>query len=102
MTLTKGRLETTERYRKAKLDRFSLYLPKGQGQIIKAHAKQFQPQDGTPGAAGYSPAGSVNAFINRAIREAMERDLATVVPKPILEHVKAEGKTIAISDGDRA
>lgn len=42
-------------------DRINLTVPKGQKEVIKAHADKH---DG----------GSVNAFINRAIDEAMERD----------------------------
>lgn len=44
-----------------KLDRVNLTMPKGKKELIKAHAAQ---KDG----------GSVNAFINRAIDETMERD----------------------------
>lgn len=44
-----------------KLDRVNLTMPKGKKELIKAHAAK---QDG----------GSVNAFINRAIDETMERD----------------------------
>lgn len=43
-----------------KLDRVNLTMPKGQKDIVKAHAE----------AQGES----VNAFINRAINETMERD----------------------------
>lgn len=46
-------------------DRVNLTVPKGVKEELKQHADQF---DG----------GSVNAFINRAIREAMERDQAQV------------------------
>ena len=46
-------------------DRVNLTVPKGMKEELKLHADQF---DG----------GSVNAFINRAIREAMERDQAQV------------------------
>lgn len=42
-------------------DRINLTIPKGQKNIIKAHAEKH---DG----------GSVNAFINRAITNQMERD----------------------------
>lgn len=42
-------------------DRINLTVPKGEKEIIKAHADQY---DG----------GSVNAFINRAIDETMQRD----------------------------
>lgn len=44
-----------------KLDRVNLTMPKGKKEIIKAHAAK---KDG----------GSVNAFINRAIDETMQRD----------------------------
>lgn len=44
-------------------DRINLTVPKGQKEVIKAHADSH---DG----------GSVNAFINRAISETMERDNA--------------------------
>lgn len=44
-----------------KYDRVNLTLPKGQKEIIKTHAEKY---DG----------GSVNAFIQRAIAETMERD----------------------------
>ena len=45
-----------------KLDRINLTVPKGRKDIIKAHAEARSE--------------SVNAFINRAISEAMERDNA--------------------------
>lgn len=47
-------------YNAGAYDRFSLMLPKGRKDIIKAHAT----------ACGES----VNGFINRAIDETMERD----------------------------
>ena len=50
-------------FNKQKYDRVSLMLKKGQKEIIKTHAERF---DG----------GSVNAFIQRAIAETMERDNA--------------------------
>ena len=46
-----------------KYDRINLTIPKGQKEVLKAHAEKY---DG----------GSVNAFIQRAIAEAMERDNA--------------------------
>lgn len=42
-------------------DRINLTVPKGQKEVIKAHADKY---DG----------GSVNAFINRAITKQMEQD----------------------------
>ena len=44
-----------------KYDRINLTVPKGEKELIKAHAEKH---DG----------GSVNGFIQRAIRETMERD----------------------------
>ena len=44
-----------------KLDRVNLTMPKGRKEVVKAHAE--------------SRGESVNAFINRAIKETMERDL---------------------------
>ena len=45
-------------------DRINLTVEKGYKEVIKVHAELF---DG----------GSVNGFINRAIKEAMERDIAS-------------------------
>ena len=57
-------------YRKAwtaeKLDRANLTMPKGKKDTVKAHAE----------AQGES----LNAFINRAIDEAMERDSTATEP----------------------
>ena len=52
--------ESNRKWDAANLDRMSIALPKGSREAIKAHAA----------ARGES----VNAFITRAIREAMERD----------------------------
>ena len=49
------------RYNDKAYDRINLTVPKGDKDKIKAHAEKY---DG----------GSVNAFIQRAIREAIERD----------------------------
>jgi len=49
------------RYNDKTYDRINLTVPKGDKEIIKAHAEKH---DG----------GSVNGFIQRAIRETMERD----------------------------
>lgn len=56
---TKAHLEGNKRYQD-KLDRIVFYVDKGNKDVIKAHAE-------THGE-------SVNAFVNRAIDETMERD----------------------------
>lgn len=48
------------RYNEKAYDRINLTVPKGQKEIIKAHAE--------------TQSESVNGFIQRAIQEAMERD----------------------------
>ena len=60
MTVSKAQQKAVNKYIAEKLDRVNLTMPKGQKEIVKAHAD-------THGE-------SLNAFINRAIREAMERD----------------------------
>ena len=55
-----GNSEYRNKWISEKLDRVNLTMPKGQKETIKAHAE----------AQGES----LNAFINRAINETMERD----------------------------
>lgn len=57
-----GERATKDEYNKAKFDRFLVTVPKGDKDKIQAHAE----------ARGES----VNAFVKRAISEAMERDNA--------------------------
>ena len=52
-----------DRYNAKVYDEIKLRVPKGQKEVIKIHAEKY---DG----------GSVNAFIQRAISETMERDNA--------------------------
>lgn len=54
-----------------KLDRINLTVPKGQKEVIKAHSE----------ARGES----VNAFVNRAIQETIERDNAALSGSSITE-----------------
>ena len=67
--------QAVKKYISTKLDRQEIYLPKGFKKTLKDHAKTHQKEEGNPGLPGYSPAGSVNAFVNRAIRETMLRDV---------------------------
>lgn len=68
-----AQMQCVAKYRN-KFDRMEIMLPKGHRKIVKEHAKKYQKQEGEPGKAGYSPQGSVTAFVARAIYEAMERD----------------------------
>ena len=67
MPVSKAQQKATNKYISKAYDRVNLTLPKGQKDEIQAHAA----------AQGES----VNAFINRAIMEAMERDKAAGAPQ---------------------
>ena len=60
MPVSKAQQRAVNKYMAANYDRINLTVPKGQKNTIKAHA-QAQGE-------------SLNAFINRAITETMERD----------------------------
>ena len=60
MPVSKAQQKAVNKYMSENYDRINLTVPKGQKEIIKAHAE----------AQGES----VNGFINRAIDETMERD----------------------------
>ncbi len=60
MPTTKAQQRAVHKYVKEKYDRLELTMPKGKKAEIKAHAE--------------SQGESVNAFVNRAIDETMERD----------------------------
>lgn len=62
MTVSKAQQKATNKYIAGNYDRINLTLPKGQKEVVKAHAE----------AQGKS----VNGFINEAIEEKMERDSA--------------------------
>lgn len=62
MPASKAQQKAVAKYMKNNYDNFQLRMPKGNKDIIKAHAE--------------SNGESVNGFINRAIDEAMERDKA--------------------------
>lgn len=59
-------------------DRINLTVPKGQKEAIKEHAKKRDQ-------------GSVNAFIQRAIKETMERETAREAPGPSTGDEKPAG-----------
>lgn len=60
MATTKASQRAVNKYMKENYDRVNLTMPKGKKEEVQAHATQCGE--------------SVNAFINRAIDEAMERD----------------------------
>ena len=57
---SKAQQKSVNKYMKSNYDRVNLVMPKGKKDIIQAHAAQQGE--------------SVNAYINRAIDEAMQRD----------------------------
>lgn len=61
MPISKAQQKAVTKYVKENYDRFSVTMPKGQKEILMAHAAAMGD-------------GSLNAFINRAIQETMERD----------------------------
>ena len=60
MAVSKAQQKAVNKYVKEKYDRVNVTFPKGQKEIIKAHAE--------------SHGESVNGFISRAIETQMERD----------------------------
>lgn len=60
MAVSKAQQASVNKYVKANYDRINVTMPKGQKEVIKAHAEAHSE--------------SVNGFINRAISETMERD----------------------------
>lgn len=70
MPVSKAQQKAVSKYMKENYDELKVRLPKGQKNTIKAHA-QAQGE-------------SLNAFINRAITETMERD------RPATEEVEPQ------------
>lgn len=60
MAISEAQQKAVNKYVKNNYDRINVTFPKGKKAIIQAHASSFGE--------------SVNAFINRAVTEAMERD----------------------------
>ena len=58
--IRKSQQQAVKKYNKAHYDRIELTVPKGQREVLRAHAQ--------------SRGESLNAFICRAVREAMERE----------------------------
>ena len=60
MAISKAQQRAVAKYTRANYDEITVRVPKGEKEIIKAHAESMGE--------------SVNAFIGRAISEAMARD----------------------------
>jgi hypothetical protein len=74
--MTEARKKANAKYDSKAYDKILLRVRVGRKEEIEDHAAQYQPEVGEIGKAGYSPAGSVQGFINRAIDETIERDNA--------------------------
>ncbi len=63
MAETQGKASTRakNKYNANNYDSLRIVVPKGQKDVIKAHAEKYDK-------------GSINGFVNRAINETMERD----------------------------
>ena len=75
--LSEARKRANAKYNAKAYDRIELKVPKGEKEFIKAHAEKYQETTGEIGTIGYTPKGSMNGFIARAINETIERDKAT-------------------------
>ena len=66
MTATEAQKKAVKKYQTEKTDEFKIRVPKGQKDVFKAHADSMGE--------------SLNAFVIRAINEAMKRDLSSDKP----------------------
>lgn len=66
MATSKAAQKAVNKYMRENYDRINLTMPKGQKEIVKAHAEAHSE--------------SLNGFINRAITETMERDNSATEP----------------------
>lgn len=78
MPASKANQRAVNKYKRNNYDRIEITVPKGQREVFQAHAA----------ARGES----VNAFINRAISEAMERDDLEDIETARKEY--ADGETV--------
>lgn len=75
MPISDAKKRNDAKYTKATFDDVRIRVAKGRREVIKAHAKKYQPSTGEVGTAGYTPQGSLNSFVNRAIDETIKRDI---------------------------
>ena len=60
MAVSKAQQRATSKYKKSHYDRLEMQVPKGEKESITEHAKEYD--------------GTLNKFLNRAVKETMERD----------------------------
>ncbi len=60
MAVSKAQQRATSKYKKNHYDRLEMQVPKGEKENITEHAKEYD--------------GTLNKFLNRAVKETMERD----------------------------
>ena len=84
MAVSKAQQAAQNKWIAKAYDRINLTVEKGKRDIIKAHAAQ---KDG----------GSVNAFINRAIDETMERDSGADSPRIAENHPESAQGAVVVS-----
>ena len=60
MPATKAQIRANNKYKKNHYDRLEMQVPKGEKESITEHAKEYD--------------GTLNKFLNRAVKETMERD----------------------------
>ncbi len=60
MSVSKAQQRATNKYNKNHYDRMEMKVPKGEKESITEHAKEYD--------------GTLNKFLNRAVKETMKRD----------------------------
>lgn len=65
MAISEARQRANAKYNKKAYDRLEMKVPKGEKENIIAHAEQTD--------------GTLNKFLNRAVRETIERDNAALI-----------------------
>ena len=74
--ISEARKRANAKYEQKAYDKILLRVEAGKKAEIKSHAEKYQEEIGIIGTAGYTPKGSVNGFIIRAIDEKIQRDKA--------------------------
>jgi len=73
--MSEARKRANAKYDGKAYDKILLRVKAGEKEVIQSHAKLYQEEAGEIGKPGYSPAGSLQGFICRAIDETIARDI---------------------------